>query len=100
MTAADSQTDAIGNLCTRGLTADSDLNAGITMKVTWGVIVGIVAWVMVSFVGIDGVKMLSNLGGLPALFIVLIATGSLWVWLKNPDQLSRVPTLTSSKRDS
>lgn len=100
VTAADSQTDAIGNLCTRGLTADSDLNAGITMKVTWGVIVGIVAWVMVSFVGIDGVKMLSNLGGLPALFIVLIATGSLWVWLKNPDQLSRVPTLTSNKRDS
>ncbi|OAL59296.1 MULTISPECIES: BCCT family transporter [unclassified Halomonas] len=100
VTAADSQTDAIGNLCTRGLTADSDLNAGITMKVTWGVIVGIVAWVMVSFVGIDGVKMLSNLGGLPALFIVLIATGSLWVWLKNPDRLNRVPTSTGNKRQS
>ena len=70
------------------------------MKVTWGVIVGIVAWVMVSFVGIDGVKMLSNLGGLPALFIVLIATGSLWVWLKNPEQLNRAPTPTSNKRDS
>ncbi|WP_249975761.1 BCCT family transporter [Vreelandella olivaria] len=100
VTAADSQTDAIGNLCTRGLTADSDLNAGITMKVTWGVIIGIVAWVMVSFVGIDGVKMLSNLGGLPALFIVLIATGSLWVWLKNPEQLGRVPTPTGNKREA
>lgn len=100
VTAADSQTDAIGNLCTRGLTADSDLNAGLTMKVVWGVIVGIVAWVMVSFVGIDGVKMLSNLGGLPALFIVLLATGSLWVWLKNPEQLGHAPTLTSDKRDS
>jgi choline-glycine betaine transporter len=100
VTAADSQTDAIGNLCTRGLTADSDLNAGITMKVVWGVIVGIVAWVMVSFVGIDGIKMLSNLGGLPALLIVLMATGSLWVWLRNPQQLSDPPTPTSNKRAS
>jgi len=36
VTAADSQTDAIGNLCTRGLTADSDLNAGMSMKVLRG----------------------------------------------------------------
>ncbi|SDO14074.1 BCCT family transporter [Vreelandella arcis] len=99
VTAADSQTDAIGNLCTRGLTADSDLNAGITMKIIWGVIVGIVAWVMVSFVGIDGIKMLSNLGGLPALLIVLMATSSLWIWLKNPEQLRNVPTLTRNKRE-
>lgn len=87
VTAADSQTDAIGNLCTRGLTADSDLNAGVPMKVIWGVIVGVVSWVMVSFVGIDGVKMLSNLGGLPAMLIVLLATGSLWRWLQNPSRL-------------
>lgn len=87
VTAADSQTDAIGNLCTRGLTAESNLNAGLRMKVVWGVIVGLVSWVMVSFVGIDGVKMLSNLGGLPAMMIILLASGSLWVWLKAPDSL-------------
>ncbi|GAA5173220.1 BCCT family transporter [Modicisalibacter zincidurans] len=92
VTAADSQTDAIGNLCTRGLTADSDLNAGVPMKVIWGVIVGVVSWVMVSFVGIDGIKMLSNLGGLPAMLIVLLASGSLWVWLKHPGRLDTVPT--------
>ncbi|MCP1314077.1 BCCT family transporter [Halomonas sp. 707D7] len=100
VTAADSQTDAIGNLCTRGLTAESDLNAGVVMKVTWGVIVGIVAWVMVSFIGIDGVKMLSNLGGLPALVIVLIATGSLWVWLKHPERLDIPTSSTSQERAS
>ncbi|MBP5981807.1 MAG: BCCT family transporter [Halomonas sp.] len=100
VTAADSQTDAIGNLCTCGLTADSDLNAGINMKVTWGIIVGIVSWVMVSFVGVDGVKMLSNLGGLPALFIVLIASGSLWAWLKNPEQLNGPSNSTGNKRAS
>ncbi|GED21526.1 BCCT family transporter [Halomonas halmophila] len=99
VTAADSQTDAIGNLCTRGLTADSDLNAGITMKIIWGVIVGAVSWVMVSFVGIDGIKMLSNLGGLPSLLIVLLATGSLWIWLQHPERLEAVPTPTRAEKD-
>lgn len=99
VTAADSQTDAIGNLCTRGLTADSDLNTGVSMKVLWGVIVGIVSWVMVSFVGIDGIKMLSNLGGLPALIVVLLATGSLWRWLKNPERLTTPPHSSHASKD-
>ena len=68
------------------------------MKVIWGVIVGVVSWVMVSFVGIDGIKMLSNLGGLPAMLIVLLATGSLWVWLKHPERLDAVPTRSTSSR--
>ncbi|WP_165855804.1 BCCT family transporter [Marinobacter sp. JSM 1782161] len=91
VTAADSNTDAIGNLCTRGLTADSDLNAGLKMKVLWGAIVGIVSWVMVSFIGVDGVKMLSNLGGLPAMLIILLATSALWIWLRHPERL-QLPT--------
>ncbi|OXY80538.1 BCCT family transporter [Oceanimonas doudoroffii] len=84
VTAADSNTDAIGGLCTRGLTADSQQDSNIGIKVLWGSVIGTVSWVMVSFVGIDGVKMLSNLGGLPALFIILLASGSLWHWLSNP----------------
>ncbi|WP_280562952.1 MULTISPECIES: BCCT family transporter [unclassified Chromohalobacter] len=99
VTAADSQTDAIGNLCTRGLTADSDLNTGVSMKILWGVIVGIVSWVMVSFVGIDGIKMLSNLGGLPALIVVLLATGSLWRWLKHPERLATPPHSSHASKD-
>ncbi|MDV6319830.1 BCCT family transporter [Chromohalobacter sp. HP20-39] len=99
VTAADSQTDAIGNLCTRGLTADSDLNTGVSMKVLWGIIVGIVSWVMVSFVGIDGIKMLSNLGGLPALIIVLLATGSLWRWLKYPERLATPSPSSHAAKD-
>lgn len=95
VTAADSNTDVIGNLCTRGLTADSDFSAGIPMKIIWGVVVGIIAWVMTSFVGIDGVKMLSNLGGLPALVIILLASGSLWHWLRDPSALECPDTSTS-----
>ncbi|MDH2433641.1 BCCT family transporter [Pokkaliibacter sp. MBI-7] len=97
VTAADSNTDAIGNLCTHGLDASSDLNAGMPMKVLWGTIVGIVSWVMVSFVGIDGVKMLSNLGGLPAMFIILLTSLSLWKWLKEPESLRHATPLQGDK---
>ncbi|MCK2183029.1 BCCT family transporter [Halomonas getboli] len=97
VTAADSNTDAIGNLCTRGLTADSDFSAGIPMKVIWGTVVGVIAWVMTSFVGIDGVKMLSNLGGLPALLIILLASTALWRWLSDPSALT-VPATPDAQR--
>ncbi|BAU72503.1 BCCT family transporter [Metapseudomonas furukawaii] len=88
VTAADSNTDAIGNLCSRGVTADSDLDGNPLLKVAWGLIIGAMAWVMVAFVGLDGVKMLSNLGGLPGMFIVLGAGGTLMLWLRTPALLA------------
>lgn len=88
VTAADSNTDAIGNLCTKGFNAESEEKAGIGVKVLWGSIIGIVSWTMVSFVGIDGIKMLSNLGGLPAAIIILATSLTLCRWLRNPDLLN------------
>ncbi|WP_028615771.1 BCCT family transporter [Pseudomonas canadensis] len=84
VTAADSSTDVIANLCSKGVTADSDLDGNPLLKIVWGLIIGSVSWVMVAFVGIDGVKMLSNLGGLPGMILVLLASTSLIFWLKNP----------------
>lgn len=87
VTAADSNTDAIGNLCTAGFDADSEEKAGLGVKILWGTVIGIVSWTMVSFVGIDGIKMLSNLGGLPAAVIVLATSLTLCKWLKTPSLL-------------
>ena len=87
VTAADSNTDAIGSLCTTGLTADSTEKASLGVKVLWGTIIGVVAWTMVSFVGIDGIKTLSNLGGLPAAIIILATSLTLCKWLRNPELL-------------
>ena len=42
------------------------------IKITWGLVIGAVAFVMINMAGIDGIKMLSNLGGLPALILILI----------------------------
>jgi len=91
VTAADSNTDAIGNLCTIGFDADSEEKAGIGVKVLWGSIIGVVSWTMVSFVGIDGIKMLSNLGGLPAAIIILATSLTLCKWLMNPASLEDKP---------
>lgn len=88
VTAADSSTDAIGDLCTKDFNADADEKASLPIKLIWGVLIGFVAWVMVSTVGIDGVKQLSNLGGLPATIIILACSATLILWIKNPSLLS------------
>lgn len=50
-------------------------------------IIRTVSWVMVSVVGIDGVRLLSSLGGLTSMVIVLPATSALWIWTRRPELL-------------
>ncbi len=73
VTAADSNTEAISHLCTEGARHNlhSQVAASVKLKLIWGVSIGTVAWIMVSFAKIDGIRMMSNLGGLPAMFIIL-----------------------------
>ena len=70
VTAADSNTTAMGSISTTGISPDNP-EPKLFIKLLWGVSVGVVSWVMISFAGIDGIKMLSNLGGFPALFLIL-----------------------------
>ncbi|WP_158774214.1 BCCT family transporter [Cobetia sp. L2A1] len=85
VTAADSNTDAISQLCSSdsqaalaGEESKESSRGRLMMKIIWGCTIGAVSWIMTAFVGIDGIKMLSNLGGVPALFIVIGATASLF----------------------
>ncbi len=74
-TAMDSNTHSIAGICLKDIkSGERRPRAERWVKIFWGVLVGGVAFVMTSTTGIDGVKMLSNLGGLPGLFI-LIAMG-------------------------
>ncbi|WP_148264854.1 BCCT family transporter [Collimonas fungivorans] len=94
VTAADSNTDAISNLCTDGFTADGVEQRNMWQKITWGLLIGVVSWIMTSFAGgVAGVKMMSNLGGLPALLIILGSAGSLIV-LARSGALLAPPVLT------
>ncbi|GAB5539758.1 MAG: hypothetical protein Salg2KO_18610 [Salibacteraceae bacterium] len=76
VTAADSNTMAMSGLSSTGVSA-ANPEPPVFIKYVWGIVVGLVAWVMVSFAGVDGVKMLSNLGGLPALILLIACCISL-----------------------
>lgn len=75
VTAADSNTEAISQICkahTHAMTeADETEPSAPRLKILWVILLCLLAWIMVAFSGIDGVRMLSNVGGLPALFVVL-----------------------------
>ncbi|MGF1681596.1 BCCT family transporter [Photobacterium minamisatsumaniensis] len=88
VTAADSSTDAIGDLCTKDFDSESDEGTSLPIKILWGGVIGLVAWIMVSTVGINGVKQLSNLGGLPATVIILACSLTLIRWLRKPELLT------------
>lgn len=75
VTAADSNTEAISQICKRHdqpmTEADETEPSAPRLKIVWVILLCLMAWIMVAFSGIDGVRMLSNVGGLPALFVVL-----------------------------
>ena len=80
VTAADSNTEAMAGLSSTGVSPESP-NPPVYIKFVWGITVGLVAWIMVSAAGIDGIKMLSNLGGLPALLLLMGTTVAMVIWL-------------------
>ena len=72
VTGADAYTTTLGGMSLDGLNPE-DPEPPISLKVFWGVLMGTVSWIMISFAGgITGVKMLSNLGGGPALILELL----------------------------
>ncbi|MBL7218756.1 MAG: BCCT family transporter [Phycisphaerae bacterium] len=83
VTAADSNTSAMGGLSSTGISPDSP-EPGILIKIVWGALIGMIAWVMICFAHLDGIRMLSNLGGLPALFLCIGATICVIVVAWNP----------------
>jgi glycine betaine transporter len=64
-----------------------DSNAPKSIKIIWGVFIGVLAWVMVSFStggkanGLEGVKVLSNIGGIFALFILIGVAVNMVIYL-------------------
>jgi len=82
VTAMDSNTHSITGVCLKpDAPGGQHGRAALLVKMFWGALVGVVAFVMTATTGIDGVRMLSNLGGLPGLFI-LIAMGGVIVVMR------------------
>lgn len=98
VTAADSNTEAIAMICEKKSTECSADPASLqapqgktrpALKIIWVILLVSTAWIMTAYTGIDGVRMLSNLGGLPALFIVIALNITLIKLSLNPKLLSK-----------
>ncbi|MCM3761445.1 BCCT family transporter [Alkalihalobacillus oceani] len=85
VTAADSTLAAMGGISSTGITPSSP-EPGTLIKVIWGVTISVVAWMMISFAQIDGIKMLSNLGGVPAVLLGLGVVLALIKVAKSPEK--------------
>lgn len=91
VTASDSTTIAISDLCCHSNPeAPEESCTPPLVKILWGVIISVLTWIMMSIgEGITGMKMLSNIGGLPALIFVLLITAALMKVAKNPKKYDR-----------
>lgn len=71
VTAADSNTTALSGMSSR---ETENGEGSLWTKILWGLIIGSMAFVMITFSGIDGVRLLSVLGGFPVLFLMFGAS--------------------------
>ncbi len=101
VTAADSNTEAIAQICRRHegeLPGEESVASGSALKMVWVVLLAATAWIMVAFAGVDGVRMLSNVGGLPALFIVIGLQASLIRMAFSAKTIGKADYLSASAR--
>lgn len=89
VTSADSNTTAMASISSTGLTLESP-EAKTWLKVAWGILVGLVAWVMITFADVDGIRMVSNLGGFPAACLLVFVILSLTKVSCNPQRYNRI----------
>lgn len=76
VTAADSNISAM-SLMSEQKQSDEKAEASIIVKVIWGLVIGTLTYIMLSTKGLDGIRILSVLGGFPAMFIIIAAAFNL-----------------------
>lgn len=86
VTASDSNTNAMSGLCTKGLTPDNS-ESPAWLKIVWGITIGVVSVIFLTvFRSTDAIKYLSNLGGFPIVFILVIFSISFAKIIINPSK--------------
>ena len=78
VTACNSNTIAMAGISTKGISPDNP-DAPNWLKFIWGAIAMVLGFVMISTVGVDGVKIIANFGGMFASVIMIGATISLGI---------------------
>lgn len=92
VTACNSNTIAMAGISTKGLTPESQ-ESPVWLKVAWGFASLAVGYIMIAAVGVNGVKIIANFGGLFAALIMICVVASLAVLIKNYKQFDKVSRL-------
>lgn len=80
---SDAMCATLAGLSTFGISPDNPETKPF-LKIVWGILLGAVAWITMSFAGLDGLKALSNLGGIPTLILLVPVTWALIKVAMNP----------------
>ncbi len=84
VTASDSNTNAMSGLCTSGLSPE-DTESPTWLKIVWGVTIGVMCVIFINaFQSTDALKYLSNLGGFPVVFLLIVIAISFVKVMRNP----------------
>ena len=83
ITAADSNVHAMASLCTNELNEDG-AESPIFLKAFWGLTIGGICLIMLTSFNIDGMKMLANIGGFFASFLMILFIFSFVRIMKHP----------------
>lgn len=81
VTACNSNTIAMAGISTHGISPDNP-EAPMWLKCAWGFVAMAVGYIMIATVGVDGVKIIANFGGMFAALIMIGSAGSLAVLIK------------------
>lgn len=99
VTSADSNTTAMAAISSDGITPENT-EGGLYLKVAWGLTVGLVAWVMITFADIEGIKIISVLGGFPSAILIIFMIGSLIKVLLNYEEYNVVDKEDDAVKDN
>ena len=84
ITASDSNTNAMAGLCTDSI-SENDAESPAWLKLVWGITIGVLCVIFVrAFKSTDALKYLSNLGGFPIVFLLIIISISFMKVMCNP----------------
>ena len=88
VTSADANTSAMSGLSSTGISPESP-EPPKSIKILWGIVIGSVSIIMLTFAGIDGIKMLSQIGGFPAMILEFAIAVSLILIIANPKKYDK-----------
>ncbi|MEG1603274.1 MAG: BCCT family transporter, partial [Cloacibacillus sp.] len=81
-TAADSMTSTVALMCTKQDAVQEGEEAPAPIKLAWGILMGFIAWIVITFAKIDGLRMVVTLAAAPAALVVILQAASSYIMLK------------------